>query len=284
MKKLLIYCLVAIAITACKKKDEEANISQKLKSVTTTNNSGFNQKVAFSYNKSGHLERADKYENGVLLSYFEYTYNAGLITSAKSYIKSLGSNQYDQLANIKLTYNGNRLTELAVFPIKPGSPVEPTKYLFEYGSGEIPVKFSLALNDGSMIDCSYGDIASSPFSLGQSSAYFEIWNRWRRPGDEPISGPNRQVTYGLEFDDKNNPFYKLPWIDVESMGGDIQYVFSASGYFGKNNPIKTSLSFDGSPLYSYTSTYTYLSTGYPEKSTATHSLNNTKLETIYEYW
>jgi len=275
MKKLLLVCLLGLATTSCKKIYEETETSVKLKSATV-NSPGLSQKVVFTYNQKGELENAKKYVNNVLETYLEYKYESGVLTSGKSYIKRSGSDGYDLVANLTLFYKGKNLTELAIFPVKPGAPSSPTKYVFEYGSGDVPVKFNLVLNNGSVIDYGYAEILSFPFEPGS-----DYRDRWTAGGNTEI--PSFQIAYTYEFDTKNNPLYKLPWIDVVVDNGQISYIFSAPAYFGKNNATKISMSMIGTPLFSYVSTFTYLGNNYPSKRSIVQSPGSFTSETTYEY-
>ena len=278
MKRLLI-CLVAFSVTACKKDKVETTTLTKLKSATTKT-TVLSQKIAFTYDENGHLADAKKYVNDVLQSYFEYRYDGSVLTSAKSYIKHPSDNEYDLVANILLSYTGKNLSELAVFPLKPGAPSTPTKYRFEYGSGDVPVKFSIVLNNGRVINAGYGEILSFPFQPGS-----EYSDRWTEPYQlGTVVSPAIQVSYEYEFDGKKNPFYKLPWIDVAVQDGEISFIFNAPAFFSLHNTIKKSILFGGTSIYSFMSTFTYLSTDYPDKATIiTQAPASFKSEVSYEY-
>lgn len=275
MKKLLLFCIISIVVTACKKEEEESLPSLKLKMATTTNSSGPDQKVTFDYDQKGNLKSAKKYSGGVLHSYFEYIYEAGILTGAKSYVKSLAGNSYDSASDVKFTYVNNKLSEISIQPALNAFPSQPAKYSFEYGNDETPVKVKLQFFNKIINEYSYNDIMSYPFRI--IDLHTDYGERWNVP-----NLPAPQVVY--EFDHNNNPFYKLPWLDVEFVKNKVLYTFTPLSFFNKYNRTKMLVTIDGSPIYTYLSTYTYSATGYPEKSTNTQYPGNFQSESRYEYW
>jgi len=289
MKKLISLYLILIIVTGCKKDSEQTDLSlKKLKSISTTTSYPTSQKITFSYDQSGNLEQAKKYVDGVLKSYLEYKYDVGGLINVKSYLKGSSSATFDLIANIKFAYTSNKLTELSIVPVNPNNSLQPTRYIFEYSSGEIPNKFSLSLADGSIANAGYSYILTTPFSSVQ------FVNNPGSPRGWIITLPYYAQPYDLtlvtsdfryQFDDKHNPFYKLPWIDMEYvLNNELAYVFDATGYFGLNNKVETAVYLNNSLSYVYNDNYEYLPNGQPSKRVCLQSPTNFKSETTYEYW
>lgn len=275
MKKLLFLCLILIAVMSCKKDEQESIPSLKLKTVTTTKSLGFDQKVTFDYDYNGNLESVKKYVGGVLQNYFEYYYEAGILTGAKSYVKSLAGNTYDLASDVKFMYANNKLIEISIHPALNLDASQPAKYSFEYIDDETPVKVILLFFNRKTIAYSFNDIMPYPIRLTNFDA--DYGDRW--------SIPNLTAAQFLyEFDHKKNPYYKLPWLDAELINNKIRYTFTPITFFHENNRTKMVATVNGSPYYTYLSTYSYSETAYPEQSTNLQSPGSSKSQTTYEYW
>lgn len=284
---LLLFTLILIGITGCKKDKEEVGPLRKLKEITTTIYQS-SKKTTFAYDQNGNLENVKKYINGVLNSSLEYKYEAGTLVNIKTYVKAATAGTFDQIADIRFSYNNNRLSEFSIFPIKQGVTLQPIKYGFEYGNGEIPVKFTVSLTDGLVINSGYSYMVAFPLSPIKYPPYPGS------PGGSIIIMPYDPVPHDLaangaafqyQFDDMQNPFYKLPWIDVEILAGTkLAFIFDATAYFGVNNKSKIFANLEGAFERVYNNQYEYLSNGQPAKCTSLSSVHDFKTETSYEYW
>lgn len=283
---LLLVALILIGITGCKKDKEEIGPLRKLKEITTTIYQS-SKKTTFAYDQNGNLENVKKYIDGVLNSSLEYKYEAGTLVNIKTYVKAATVETFDQVADIRFSYNNNRLSEFSIFPIKQGVTLQPIKYGFEYGNGEIPIKITVSFSDGTVVNSDYSYMVAFPLSPIQYPSYSGS------PGGSGITMPYDPLPHDFaangadfqyQFDEMHNPFYKLPWIDVETLAANkLAFIFDAPGYFGVNNKSKILANLEGTFECVYNNQYEYLSNGQPAKCTSLSSVHDFKTETSYAY-
>ena len=255
MKNLAFAALALIlTLNSCKKDRVEQNQLRRPISVSTKSPI-INQKMELKYEDSGVLKEIQYFNNNKLISKVVYQNQAGLPLNAVIYGSLPGETPNQVVAEVKFSYNDQRLLKVALQP-KVKFLFNPANYEPNYKGGEEDLNnvFILGMINGNLLGGSINSLSIDPAT-----------------GMERVIDAPAYLNATYEFDTQKNPFYGLPLIGAV-VGNNAMaslptpmFVFDGVSYFHENNAILRKMDIGMGLIVNLKTEYTYDSQGYPTR-------------------